>query len=344
MRQIILILTICFLPILASAGILGDNPPNDKILEIMGMRFDHRYKQAREELIELEKEHPNDPGIVFMRASNLFEEMQHREDFRRATELESLLEKATNLANFDSNNPWNIWIIGNCHIYRALLQIQQGKYFTAWKSSSRGMDYLKKALKNPITSHDAALSVGGYYYWKSSQLGFLTDIPFVADNSHGGIRLLYRAMQNSYYCREAAVHSLVYVYCDLENLDSAKVLRDSLHTIYPNSILPLWYDLAIGEASGDKDLFYLSADTLARVLDTLGKEQSVNKILVHLAAAQIASEVEKWEAVSFHVNSVFSQDIPDWVKKEKSNEINELEELAREAEKRGEECMRFPQP
>ncbi len=333
----IIILALC-----AMGGMLGDSAMQAVIGEIISMRFDHRYAEADSIIAELRIAHPYDPAPLFLRGSNLQDWMLNAEDFRRADEMNAYLDSAIDLAKTDTCNIWNHWLIGSAYGYKAIAQAEQGKYIAALRTSSEAMEYYSRAYNHPSTRAEAALGMGGYNYWKSSKLGVLTFLPFVPNRKDEGIAYMNDARANSLFSRDAAIHALVYVFCDVGMIDSAKALRDSIEQKYPSSVLPLWYDLAIAEAEGDLRGYFDAADRLSAVLEELGDEQAANRIYAHHYAATAAASLQDWDFVCFHCTSVLNGRLPSWAVENCRSEIEDLKGLANRAAQEGALCPDFP--
>ncbi|GEM_PF-1490481 len=329
------------IPITLTAGILADEELRPTIQETISMRFGHHYREADSILLELQTEYPDDPAPLFLRGSNLLDNMQHREDYRDAEQVYLLLDSAIAFAENDTSDPWHIWIIGSSLGYKAIIQAEMGKLILALKTSLGAMSYLERAHQHHETSADAALGMGGYYYWKSAKLRFLTYLPLMKDRRSEGMHFLREARDESIYSREAAMHSLVYIYCEEGMLDSARCMRDSIAANYPGSLLPLWYDLAISEASQDLEAYFLAASVLSTALDTCGEEQIINRLEAHLLAATAASELEDWASICQHYTAVLGYQLPSWVNDDSRNQISDFRELAATAAERGEPCQKI---
>lgn len=329
---------IFFVAGLSLAGIFGDPLFLPMVSEIISLRFDHEYRIAEDKIRKLKKEYPSDPGVYFLLASNLHDDMLNRENYSRIETMNALFDTAIALAKSDTTDPWNIWIIGSSLGYRAIAFAEMGRYFSAIRTAGDAMGYLEKARKHKATYADAALGTGGYRYWKSAKLGILTALPFFADERQEGIDELRLARGNSIYSSEAAIHALVYIFCEEGMVDSARAMRDIIHTNHPKSLLPLWYDLAIAEKDGDLKKYFMTANELSARLDSIGEEQSANRIEVHRLAAESAKRLGDWEMVCYHCSAVLNSRFSSEIESERKKTINAMAELAKEARKKGYSC------
>ncbi len=335
-------ITIILLGGISIASILDDPDMQKTVGEIISMRFVHKYEEADSMIVELREAFPFDPAPLFLRGSNLQDWMLNNEDYRRSYEMNAYLDSAIALSKSDTLDPWNLWVIGSSYGYKAISLAEQGKYIQAFGTSSEAMEYYERAYDYPAVSADAALGMGGYSYWKSAKLGILTYLPFVDDNKEEGIELLNEARWNSIYSRDAAIHALVYIYCEENMIDSARVMRNLIEEKYPGSLLPLWYDLAIYEAEGNLESYLDAADQLSLALDTLGEEQVINRVTVHLLAANAAAKLEDWAFVCLHCTAILEERLPSWVIDRSRSEINDLKDLAYKAAEEGAACPKFP--
>ncbi len=306
-----------------NAGILGDPSREALIRSIVDMRFLHRYTEAEATIDSLRAEFPNDPAPLFLKGSNLHDHMTHREDYRDIDRMNAVLDSAILLAGKDLSDPWNLWIVGSSLGYKAMAEVEKGGYLSAYSTSREALGYLKSAMKSPQTRADAALGAGGYFYWVSNSLGFLTYLPLVPDNRDEGKTLLKEAFDKSRYSRDAAAHALVYVFCKSGELDSARVYRDYVARKYPSSLLPLWYDLSIAEAEKNLARYFTAAEKLAEALDTLGLEQGVNALEIHHYSAIAARDLKLWDRAVFHCDQVIRLGREGDLKSRFKNEIKD---------------------
>lgn len=319
-------------------GILADAEMHPLIGEIISMRFEHRYDEADSIIVELCAAYPDDPAPLFLRGSNLQDWMLNAEDYRRADEMNAYLDSAIAIANRDTSDAWNLWLIGSAQGYKAIAQAEQGKYLAALKTSSEAMRFYDLAYKSPSTRAEAALGMGGYNYWKSSKLGLLTYLPLVPNRKSEGIAFMSEARDNSLFSRDAAIHALVYVFCDAGMIDSAIALRDSIAERYPSSLLPLWYDLAITEATGNLRSYFRAAVALTEALDTIGEEQTVNRVTARYYAASAASSLRDWDAVCRHASAILDDSLPGWAFASVKSDVEALRKLSIQAEREGGRC------
>ena len=337
-KRAIIFFVAAFLATSISAGILGDAEYRQTVRRIISLRFDHRYAEADSLTGELAEGYGNDPAIYFLRASNLHDMMHHREDFRRTTEMEALLDSAIALASADTSDPWNLWIIGSSQGYRALARAERGEYLPAYRLSRRAYSMLKRAAAHRETRADALMGMGGYDYWKSAKLGFLVSLPLISDDREEGARALETARDSSVYSREAALHALVYVYCEEGDIPSAKEARNLVADAHPRSLLPLWYDIAIASAAGNAAEYSTAADMLLFALDTIGTEQIANILELRAMSAEAAAGRDNWEEVCRHCLALEKLEIPEWTSLAKSEQLELLKDLCEEAEERGFRC------
>ena len=313
------------------AGILSDESLRPLVQQTIAMRFEQRYSEADSIIESLRTAYPNDPAPLFLKGSNLHDDMTNREDYRDADRVDAIFDTAIGMAIADTSDPWNIWIIGSSLGYKAMTDIEFGRYFSAYGTSRRALGFLKIALSKPETHFDAALGTGGYYFWASSALGFLTYLPLVPDNRDEGLEYLREARDSSLYSRDAAAHALVYVFCKMGQTDSARAMRDIISKKYPSSILPLWYNLSIAEADDNSTEYLAAAERLCAALDTLGSGQAANLVEIHYYAAIAAKNLSRWDTASYHCNKILESELPPWVREKYADEIEDAEGILREA-------------
>ena len=329
------LISIFLLTAAAYGGILSDTSVRPIIQKTIEMRFENRYDEADSIIDSLRTAYPNDPAPLFLKGSNLHDNMSNREDYREVERMNAILDSAIALALEDSTDPWNDWIIGSSLGYKAIGEAQEGSYLSAYSSARDALAFLKISMTKPQTRADAALGAGGYYFWVSSSIGFLVYLPLVPDNRDEGLDFLRDARDNSIYSRDAALHAMVYVFLEAGMIDSARTARDVVAERYPSSILPFWYDIAITEKDGDLEEYFVAAERLCDLLDTLGTKQSANFVEMHHYAAIAAKNLKNWERVIYHADMILERDLPHWVGEKFSGEIEKTEDIRRMAIEKG---------
>ena len=201
----------------------------------------------------------NDPIGYLFKAGVLLGEMTDRETNLYPIEFNELIEKTltlvdSNITKSDSNLiAWSYLCQGHAYAYISLYESRFGSMTSALKSGFKAKSAYHEGLNFDSTVYDLYGGLGMYHYWKSAKAGFLRWIHVFNDDKQLGIDELHLAIDSSEISDEAARASLVWIYLDSKNYDTALVMAKEMYQKYPDGKTFLWAIAKIQFASGGYD-------------------------------------------------------------------------------------------
>ncbi|MGB5107063.1 MAG: hypothetical protein WBP29_07380 [Candidatus Zixiibacteriota bacterium] len=171
-------------------------------------------------------------------------EMMDREDYARKDQFEASADAAIKMAERElaagRDSAWAYLTIGNAHGYEASLEAKAGSWWTAMRRGLKAKGAYLNALKVDSQMYDAYLGLGTYHYWKSAKTEFINWLPFVGDRKNDGISELQLAVDSSLFSNHLALNSLIWIYLERKEPQSASDCAQRLSEKYPQSRLVKW--------------------------------------------------------------------------------------------------------
>ncbi len=189
---------------------------------------------------------PDDPMGPFSRAASLLGEMFDREEPIESERFFDLLDTADSLASqvIDTASPgtaaWMAFYRGHVRSYRALWESRFGSSIRAIRLGYAARSEYERGLEYDSSCYDLCLGLGLYHYWKSAKGGILRRLRILKNEMDRGIAELRLAADSSAISREAARNSLIWVWLDRQQYDSAIVLCQEMSATFPDGKLFLW--------------------------------------------------------------------------------------------------------
>lgn len=226
----------------------------------------HDYSDS---LISLDN---NDPiGYLFKAAIYLSEMIDAEENLYPAlfknfidTTI-SLGEK--NIPAVDSNSAaWNCLAVGHARAYRSLYESRFGSKTSALKNGFKSKSAYQKGLHYDSSVYDLYGGLGMYHYWKSAKAGFLRSLHIFNDDRRKGIDELYLTIDSSEISADAAWSSLIWIYIDKKQFDTAAVIAQTMYQKYPEGTTFLW---ALAQIYYQSEQFDKAVETYQFLLEKL---------------------------------------------------------------------------
>ncbi len=153
----------------------------------------------------------------------------------------SIILGEKNILSADSNRTaWNYLCIGHARAYRSLYESRFGSMGSALKNGFKAKSAYQHGLQYDSSLYDLYGGLGMYHYWKSAKAGFLRWIGVFKDDKQKGIDELYLTIDSSEISADAANSSLIYIYIDTKQYDSATVIAEKMQNKYPSGKIFLW--------------------------------------------------------------------------------------------------------
>jgi tetratricopeptide (TPR) repeat protein len=134
-----------------------------------------------------------------------------------------------------------LWFyLGSAYGYRAYDQGRTGKWLAAFSNGMKATGYLQDAVREDSTLYDAYLGIGTYKYWRTSKLGFIYWLPFLADEREDGILMIKKVAESDCLSQDLARHQLVYILLDYGKFEEALTYARQLAADFPQSQFMHW--------------------------------------------------------------------------------------------------------
>lgn len=190
--------------------------------------------------------YPGDPMGPFCKAATLLGRMFDREERAPHDSLFAWLEMTDSLAAqiMDTCNvatsAWMSFFRGHVRSYRALWESKFGSSFRALRLGFDARSEYDQGWKFDSSCHDLCLGLGLYHYWKSAKGGWLRRLRIIKNEMQRGIDELRVAAELSSISQEAARNSLIWIWLDRKQYDSALVLSRQMAEQFPEGKLFMW--------------------------------------------------------------------------------------------------------
>ncbi|MCB0278179.1 MAG: bacterial transcriptional activator domain-containing protein [Calditrichaeota bacterium] len=166
----------------------------------------------------------------------------------------------------------NLFLLGNAYFLKASEENRLKNYYSAFRLSSSGREYLEKALELDPNWSDIKLSLGLYMYWKSVKAGDMFFISiFFADEREEGLAYIQDAIRNGRISELSGKHQLISVLIQENRTDEALKLANELIARYPHSRPILW---ALGECQRKTGNWTDALTTYQELLDYYLREEN----------------------------------------------------------------------
>jgi tetratricopeptide (TPR) repeat protein len=218
---------------------------------------------------------PDDPMGPFSRAASLLGKMFDREEPIESERFFDLLEIADSLASqiIDTASPgpaaWMAFYRGHVRSYRALWEARFGSSIRAIRLGYAARSEYERGLEYDSSCYDLYLGLGLYHYWKSAKGGILRRLRILKNEMDRGIAELRLAANSSAISREAARNSLIWVWLDRRQYDSAIVLCQEMSATFPDGKLFLW---PLAEAYYRSKNYQRAAEVYQQLRDKLASD------------------------------------------------------------------------
>ena len=230
----------------AAAGGYLEREKATTLVEIQELLFNERFGQADSACADLVARQPDDPAGYLFRAATLFSEMARHEENLYPVRFHRLLDTVDSLASAvldtasTNTAAWMYLFSGHARVYRSLWEARFGAFTSSLRQGMAARSEYEKGLKRDSTLYDLYFGLGSYHYWKSAKAGILRWLGFFKNEKAKGLAELYRAADSSIVSREAARNSLIWIWLDLKQYDSAVAISREMFTRYPGGTVLLW--------------------------------------------------------------------------------------------------------
>lgn len=240
----------CLILIIACTTSISSPTPDstvaDFIYSVQNLLFNDNYQKADSLCADFIAGNKNSPVGYLFRAGALLGEMSDMEEELYTDEIRAQIDTAIILCDNQLPNASGtdaaflyLWK-GHAHAYRSLFESRFGSFTSAIKNGFSAKGDYQRGLEQDSTLYDLHFGLGNYHYWKSVKAGFLRTIGIFSDDTEKGINELKIAADSARYFSEAATNSLIWIWLDRKEYDSAIVIAEKMLLKYPESRTIRW--------------------------------------------------------------------------------------------------------
>ena len=199
------------------------------------------YKSAGIIFEKLNSDYPELPlGKIYIAANKIAEAFDYSEQFDEefiSNNLESAREQALILLDKDDKNIWYNYFIALVEGYTAYFEALKRNWLSAFSTGFNSVSSFENCLELDEHFYESKIAIGTFAYWKSRETEFLSWMPFVSDDREFAIRQLVIAIDSASYNRYLAMNSLIWIYIDQQDYQSAITLAKKALTEFPGTRL-----------------------------------------------------------------------------------------------------------
>ncbi|MFO7526496.1 MAG: hypothetical protein R6W68_13675 [Ignavibacteriaceae bacterium] len=309
--------------------------PDQKVDNLLrtGINFivDQKYDNARKVFNELDSIHSELPlGKIYLAATEIAYSFDFEIPFDSElieSNLENAIIQAEKILERNQNDKWNVYFYALARGYASYYQAINGNWFIALKTGLSSVSAFEECLELDPEFYEAWIAIGTYEYWKSSKTDFISWLPFINDDKKSGIEKLKLAVKSSGYNSHIAIHSLIWIYIDQEEFDSALTLAKYAVEKHPDSRIFKW---GLARSFEEKDI-QKSIDTYFEILESYkqtGIRTRVNEItLKHIIAQQYSKIRENTKAIKLCEEILANDDLTKFEKNKLEDRLKRVRNL-----------------
>ena len=239
-------------------------------------------------------------------------------------------ERASAMIDRNPDSPWGYFYRGTMLGYDSYARAMRGDWFGAASKGMSSASDFHRAVATDSSFYDAYAGIGTYSYWKTRKMEFIAWLPFVGDKREEGIQHLIVCIEHGAYNRFAAMSSLVSIYLDDENNESAARLALEALRSYPANRLFLWGLATALDRSGDTSGALGAYQRLLASMISDPKENTYNELVCRLNMIKLAVPTRTTVETKSDLEGLFalkSRKFPEHLRKRAESKFREAELL-----------------
>lgn len=228
-------------------------------------------------------------GDIYLAAVKIASAYDYNEEFETDAInklLGSAIEQSDNLLEEDENDLWYNYFVALAEGYSAYFDALTGSWLSALSTGTNSINAFQKCLWIDSTFYESYIAIGTFEYWKSRKTEFMSWLPFMDDKRDKGIERLITAIDSSSYNSYLAVNSLIWIYIDKKDYQSAVKISSAALQNFPESRSFKW---GLARAYEDIDP-EKSIELYSQIISSYPSGKNGNRIneitLKHLIAQQ----------------------------------------------------------
>jgi tetratricopeptide (TPR) repeat protein len=259
------------------------------------------YTEANKYFKQLALEYHELPfGKIYLAASKIAEAYDYKKEYDSdyiESNLQEAREHAEELLSTDEDNLWFNYYYALAEGYIAYYDAIRNDWLSALSTGMNSIRAFGNCINIENNFYEAYIAIGTYEYWMSRKTEFLDWAPFYDDETEIGIEKLRTAIQSASYNSHLAVNSLIWIYIDQKDFNTAIEIGQKAVNEFPRSRYFKW-----GLARAYEDVNTDSSIQLYYdLLESFWREKDQNRVneivLKHIIAQQYVKIGEKDKAL-----------------------------------------------
>jgi len=259
------------------------------------------YTEANKYFKKLASEYPELPlGKIYLAANKIAEAYDYKKEYDSdfiESNLEEAREHAEELLSTDEDSLWFNYYYALAEGYTSYYDAIRDNWLSALSTGMNSISAFGNCINIDNNFYEAYIAIGTYEYWMSRKTEFLEGMPFYEDETEIGIEKLRTAIQSASYNSHLAVNSLIWIYIDQKDFNTAIEIGRNAANEFPDSRYFKW-----GLARAYEDVNTDSSIQLYYdLLESFRQEKDQNRIneivLKHIIAQQYFKTGKKEKAL-----------------------------------------------
>ena len=274
------------------------------------------YTEANKYFKQLASEYPELPlGKIYLAASKIAEAYDYKKEYDSdyiESNLQEAKEHAEKLLSTDEDNLWFNYYYALAEGFFAYYDAIRNNWLSALSTGMNSISAFGNCINIENNFYEAYIAIGTYEYWMSRKTEFLEWMPFYEDETEIGIEKLRAAIESASYNSHLAVNSLIWIYIDQKDFNTAIEIGRNVVDEFPDSRYFKW-----GLARAYEDVNIDSSIQLYYdLLESFRQEKYQNYIneivLKHIIAQQYFKTGEKEKALNLCDEILSVSDLNDY--------------------------------
>lgn len=221
------------------------NPPEIESLIKLGL--EHAYVEKFDSAViyfdEIMKEHPDNPAGYFMYGAllqlKMMDECRFNDEDHYFMLMRQTIKHAEKILE-GGYDPWAKFYLANSYVYQAVYKGYRKDYLETFKLGVKGGRMMQELVREDTAFYDAYLAAGTFEYFWARATRYLPFLNLAGGDVEGAIEKLHIAAEKSLYSGPTARNSLVFIYGEENEYESAEEIINGLLDEYPESRTFLW--------------------------------------------------------------------------------------------------------
>ncbi len=289
------------------------------------------YAEANKTFNQLTFEYPELPlGKIYLAAGKIAEAYDYKKEYDSdfiESNLQEAIEHTEKLLSTDEDNLWFNYFYALAEGYIAYFDAIQDNWLSALSTGMNSISAFGNCLNIENNFYEAYIAIGTYEYWMSRKTEFLYWIPYHNDKTKIGIEKLRTAIKFASYHSHLAVNSLIWIYIDQKDFNTAIEIGQKAVNEFPNSRYFKWgLARAYEDVNTDSSiqLYYDLLESFKQEID----QNRVNEIVLKHIIAQQYFKTGKMEKAIILCDEILSvSDLDDYELSMLAERLERVKEL-----------------